>query len=97
MVRPQNIKGYEIQEVSYHMKLLDEAGLIKAKCQENLGKDIFCIAYALTWEGHELLDLLRNKSLWHKIVEMAKNLGISLSFGAIRVISQELLRTIVKG
>ncbi|MEX2411343.1 MAG: DUF2513 domain-containing protein, partial [Candidatus Paceibacterota bacterium] len=50
-------------EVSYHIKLLFEAGLIEA---ENISgfSSYHWIPITLTWHGHEFLDAARNDTIW---------------------------------
>lgn len=62
-------------EISYHVRLLEEAGLIEAISVSNLG------AYEwepvrLTWEGHEFLDAARSNSVWNAAKErVAQTVG----------------------
>ena len=88
---PQHIKGFPVEVVSYHFKILKEAGLIEAECNP------LCIAKSLTWEGHEFLDRIRQNTVWNKIGEMAVNSGISLSFEAIKELSKIALKQIIGG
>jgi hypothetical protein len=37
----------------------------------------------LTWEGHELLAMLRSKPVWEKIKSTAQEKGIELSFDTV--------------
>jgi len=83
----EQIEGYSIEEISYHYKILHQAGLIEADFKGGLWW-----AKELTWQGHELLDSLREKALWNKIKEEIKEKGMSLSFEAIRVIASELIK-----
>ena len=88
---PQHIKGFPPEVVSYHFKILKEAGLIVADC------DYLCVAKSLTWEGHEFLDRIRENSVWHKIGEIAVNKGIALSFEAIKELSKIAIKQIIGG
>ena len=73
-------------EVSYHVKLMDQAGLIEADDLSTRGEDGFqWQAKGLTWDGHEFLDAARNNSLW----ERAKRQTLEKTGG----LSLELLKT----
>ena len=72
-------------DVSYHVMLLSEAGLIKAR-------DLGTVGFAwyptrLTWQGHEFLDAARNNGLW----ERAKRIALDKTGG----LSLELLQTVL--
>jgi DNA-binding transcriptional ArsR family regulator len=53
-----SIEGHSPEEVSYHVKLLDEAGLIEAEdLTDTAGFDVR--PKRLTWSGHEFIDAVR--------------------------------------
>ena len=85
VLNPSDIEGYDQELVSYHIKLLIEAGLIEGKCTKSLSAPLHCVAFRLTWDGHELLDQIRNRSVWNRIVEMARERGLDLSFEVVKV------------
>lgn len=56
-----NIDGYTDNDISYHVILLAEAGLIEA--QDNSTLDgLSWQPKRLTWQGHEFLDASRDES-----------------------------------
>jgi hypothetical protein len=59
------INGYSEEEVTYHINLLWQAGLVDALNMSTGGILSFC-AKSLTWEGHEFLDAARNDNAWRK-------------------------------
>jgi len=71
------IKGYGANNISHHLKILYEAGLIEAK---NIStKDInIWQAKSLTWDGHELLDSIKNHTVWNRTKEGIKEKGFEL-------------------
>jgi len=56
------IEGHSEEEVSYHLRLMRDAGLIDARTP---GGSIWAVL-GLTWAGHELLDAARDDSRWSK-------------------------------
>ena len=56
-------KDRDPEEISYHVMLLAEAGLIEAKKICDGGA---WLPMRLTWEGHEFLDAARNDTVWKK-------------------------------
>jgi hypothetical protein len=58
-----DIDGYNELEISYHVMLLEDSGIIRAMDRTAIG--IFrWSAGALTWRGHELVEYLRDDKLW---------------------------------
>jgi hypothetical protein len=92
VLRAGDVEGFCPEEVSCHMLLLKEAGLIEAVCRgEGPGKKPECVAWRLTWQGYELLDVLRSKSLWKRLKEYLGKAGVEVSFCAVKVLSEKFL------
>ncbi|MFK9098255.1 DUF2513 domain-containing protein [Pseudomonas guariconensis] len=70
------IEGRSSEEVSYHVMLLDEAGLIS-------GIDLGSIGHfewqprRLTYKGHEFLDSVRDPEIWRRTKEGAETAGVA--------------------
>jgi hypothetical protein len=61
------IDGYSAEEINYHVVILMDAGLIKAKYQQDIHEDIpTWFDLRLTWEGHEFIDAARDNKRWEK-------------------------------
>jgi DNA-binding PadR family transcriptional regulator len=70
------VAGYSQEEIYYHLNMLIEAGYITGK----IGMDAPVIS-KLTWQGHELLDDIRDPDIWDKTKEKAKmvsGIGVAL-------------------
>ena len=89
-LRPDELEGFAPEVVSYHIRLLIEAGLIHGECSRTIGTPLSCLAYALTWEGHEFLDQVRDEKSWNSVVRVARDKGLSLSFEIIKAVVGEL-------
>ena len=91
------IEGYSKQNISYHVKLLCQAGLIEAQDASSMGSGGFCwFAGSLTWEGHEFLEAARDDTRWNKtkkfVTEKAGGLGFEvLKFALTQGIKSQLL------
>lgn len=85
------IDGYNELEISYHVMLLEDAGLIRAMDRTAIG--IFrWSAGALTWRGHELVEYLRDDALW----ETAKRDVIAGAGGGLPFdVMQDRLRELI--
>jgi hypothetical protein len=79
------VEGADPETVSYHIRLLIDAGLVDGICSQGLDGPLRCFASALTWEGHEFLDKIRSAGMWNKIKATAREKGLSLSFDVIKV------------
>lgn len=82
-LEPESVAGFDAETVGYHMKLMDEAGLIHAKSLKGLTSH--CVALSLTWEGHEFLDGIRRDTSWNKAKGIAREKGLDLSFEVIKL------------
>jgi len=72
------IEGYPAEAVVYHVRLLDEAGLIEAVDLTTHG-GIDWRPKRLTWAGHEFLDLARNDKVWKKAMASLSKVGVKVS------------------
>jgi hypothetical protein len=67
-------------EVSYHIRLLVEAGLL-GHDQLNDGYLLLDSGYRLTWQGHDFLDNIRQPAAWKRLklaIEKAGGLSFEL-------------------
>lgn len=102
MVRLSDFPEERRAEVSYHMALLIEAGLVKGQMSQTIGpgvKDF--IAQRLTWPGHEFLDTIRSDNVWNKTKKKFGEAGMSMTIELVKVVAKEvaaqLLKSIGKG
>ncbi len=80
------IEGRQPEEVSYHIKLLHQAGLIEA--YPGFGGTM-CVWFPgpLTWEGHEFLAAVRIDSVWKNTLAKIKEAGGALPFEVIKALA----------
>ncbi len=85
------------QEISYHMDLLMEAGLVSGKMAKTLGRRPHDFrALRLTWNGHEFLDGIRNDTIWQKTKSSFISKGISMTFDLVKSVAADLASTYLK-
>lgn len=73
-----------------HAFLLFDAGYIKAVNATTFdGRAL--INPELTWEGHDLLDTIRSKSVWERIKQLAKEKGVELTFDSVKLLAAKAL------
>ena len=71
------------EELSYHIKLLHDAGLIDAVDKSSMGRFEWR-ARDLTWTGHDFLDKARSASWLEKIKSRAEEEGLDLIVAGIK-------------
>ena len=91
VVRPDAITGYDDELVSYHLHILDQAGLITAKCKDTRS-GIFCVAMNLTWDGHELLDSIKSETVWNQLRNVFREKSIDLSYAAVKTAALSIIK-----
>jgi hypothetical protein len=67
------VDGHTPDEILYHLELLRERQLIE--CPEELSPADAIMFRGLTWEGHDLLDSIRDPKIWHATKEGARRAG----------------------
>lgn len=86
-----SVDGYNPKEISYHVKLLAEAGLIEAKNVSNT-INFEWKPICLTWEGHEFLEASRDEGLWEKAKSLILRKGGTLSFEVLKQALIEIMK-----
>jgi hypothetical protein len=76
--------------VSYHIKMLDEAGLLTGLDCSTMG-GLHWKVKSLTFQGHKFLDSIRNDTTWTTIKKEAGKRGLDLSIEVIKVLAMKLL------
>jgi hypothetical protein len=84
------LEGHTDNDISYHVMLLDEAGLIKA-VDLSASSDILFIPIRLTWQGHEFLDAARDDTRWNKTKDAMAKAG-GFVFEVAKVLLIELMK-----
>jgi hypothetical protein len=64
----------EAEKALWHLKLIEEAGLIRSKPLHVQGMR-YPEMIELTWEGHDFLDSVRDPKIWEKTKEGAEAAG----------------------
>lgn len=89
--RGLKIEGREDAIVWGHIELLKQAGYLDEPFRDFLGKRRLSMGIALTWQGHEFLESIRDGEIWKKTKSGAASVGSwsitllgELAKGAIR-------------
>lgn len=87
------IEDYPADQVSYHVYLLGQAGLLIVVENANLVSPApSALAVNLTWEGHDFIDAARSDTTWSRAMEKAKAAGGSLSFAVLKQLLESILK-----
>ena len=89
---PVNIDGFSDDEVSYHVKLLSDAGLLEC-VKFAVGNQLpDYIPTNLTWDGHEFLEASRNEDRWTKAKKIMKEKGGGIVFEVLKSLLIQLTK-----
>lgn len=97
-VNANSFDGLPEQEVAYNMRLLGEAGYIEARILNSSsgdGKINAALATRLTTAGHDLLDTMRNVSVWNKVKEKFTSKGIDMTFDLVVTVGKNIVEAML--
>ena len=82
--KPIAPKGYTNEEIKYHIKIMEDGGLIRLR--QHPGIDLPAPVFdGLTWEGHEFLDSIREQTTWNKVKLIIQEKSLGLSYESVKV------------
>lgn len=81
--------GLEIQSlVAFHVKLLDEAGLIVTNIlKDQLNNPVAFRVTGLTWKGYDFLESIRSDSIWKKTKDKILEKGGAMTVDVIKTVA----------
>ena len=96
-LRLSNFPKERSSEISYHVELLIEAGLIHGEMSKTIGREVHdFIITRLTWQGHELLDAIKSDTIWNKTKESFISKGLSMSFDLVKSVAVKIASDYLK-
>ena len=90
--RPLKIDGYSDESVSYQIKLMGEAGLIKTR-DFSSGSGLCYLPGSLTWFGHDFLDAARQESRWKQAMSLVREKAGTVTFEIVKEVLVALARS----
>lgn len=84
------LEEYKREEITYHIILLAEAGLIEADDASTLA-NIEWLPKRLTWQGHEFLDAARDNNRWNQAKATMSKVG-----GFVFEVGKQVLLELIK-
>lgn len=98
VLNAKDLAPFDEQEVAYNMRLLSEAGYIKANILESKsgdGRIPAALARSLTNSGHELLDTIRSDTVWGKIQDKFKANGVEMTFDLVLFSGKKIMENLL--
>ncbi len=98
VLNAKDLAPFEEQEVAYNIRLLYEAGYVKANIHESRtgdGRIAVALARSLTHSGHELLDAIRNDTVWGKIQDKFKTSGVEMTFDLVIMAGKKIMESLL--
>ena len=89
------ISGKTEEEISYHLMLLNQAGLVKAVDLLNSTQRMKWRAMFLTWDGHEFLEASRNQGIWDRTKKAIADKSVGMSFEIVKALLIESGKNII--
>ena len=86
------VPGYSAQEISYHVRLLNQAGYIDADNVGTMGNPQDWHPKTITWEGHEFLDSARDITRWEKAKALVAEKGAPMTLDILKAVLTQLIR-----
>ena len=92
------IENYSIEQIAYHCQILYDAGFISNYKAQYASNKIWSYAVgALTWEGHEFLDKIREDTIWNKTKDIIVKKGLPMALDIIKEIATGIISAAVEG
>jgi hypothetical protein len=54
---------------------------------------IYCIGQRLTWQGYELLETIRQKTIWERVKATAREKGADLTIDVVKALGTWALKS----
>ena len=87
----EELEGHSEEEVIYHLKIMEESGLVEVTLIETSDKQSgrrkkwrIGRMGGLTWKGHEFLDAAENTSAWQKAKDFVREQGSNVPFAILQ-------------
>jgi hypothetical protein len=90
------VQGHSEEEISYHVLLSHEAGLIDA-IDLSSTQGVCWRPKRLTYEGHEFLDAARNDTVWKRAKETLLSTSGAITLEAMKVLLPQILLRLALG
>lgn len=83
------------EDVCYHFRIMDEAGLIRATVTYAGNEPWFARANELTWDGNEFLSAVRSDSIWQKAKSRIARASVDAPLDVVKALAVKLAESAV--
>lgn len=81
---------------NYHLVRMEEGNLVSFN-RRNFNTDAFMLYnIEITWDGHQLLDQIREEKFWNKLKSKLIKSGVGISIFALKIGAPKLIEEILK-
>lgn len=98
VVNMTHFDEFDEQAVAYNMRILKEANCIEAKfIESHTGDNLIAAAIArkLTPLGHDLLDAIRNDTVWSQIRKIFASKGLDMSIDMVVKVGKRVVQELL--
>ena len=94
-LRPADLQidGYDIDVIVLHLDMLTNSPYLKNSKIDTGGNLLFM---GISWEGHELIDAIREKDVWKETLENARKNGSTETISFIFEIAKSVIKKQLK-
>lgn len=93
--KPDESDKYSKNEIEYHLRLMNDAGLIDANFSSTFAGPESLVR-GLTWAGHDFLEAAKNPEVWEQANKEAESKGSKLNDLPIEIVKALLIEALKK-
>lgn len=82
----------DLHTVAEHLRLMIDEGLLDGEVHIDREQGSRFLIEGLTWSGHELLQAIRNETVWKKVSAKATAVGGGLTLAIAKELGQQYLK-----
>lgn len=97
-INANSFENRDEQDVAYNMRLLSDSGYIEANIRnlsDGSGRIGVALATRLTNTGHNLLDTIRNDTVWGKVKDKFSTSGIDMTFDLVITVGKKIMEAML--
>ena len=92
-----SIDGYTLDEVAYHCQLIEEKGLARNYTElRGDGKLVSFGIGTLTDDGHDLINKIRNETVWEKVKTFIVKKGLKFTLDVIIQVAPQVIANLME-
>ena len=89
------IGGYTHDNLTEHMRLMHEAGLIEGIAAYSIEHRLKWVELRLTWSGHDFIDAARNESVWSESLTVIRGQIGTVAFSVLKDVLMDVSRAVL--